>query len=136
MKQIVLLLGSIIFLFTGCGQDVQLTVYNSTNVTSANGWVWLQMASDSIEQRHAATDNADTVEQLNESNSFTVKIKENEIVNVHIEGGVYTRDSEGTVTGSDEFEADSSPFTVFGGFPDAPRWFASANKESVIVFRR
>jgi len=136
MKRMVLLLAVFLMIFAGCGQDVQFTVYNSTGINSASGLIWLHMSSDSIEKWHSATTYADTIEQLDETNSFTVKIKENETVNVHVEGKVYVRDSEGIVTGYDEFSADSSPVTVFGGFPDAPRWFASANKESIIVFRR
>lgn len=124
----------IIFLFFGCGQEVNVTVYNATGINSSYGWIAINIHSEDNDNWFLPTDFAKNDSECNETNSLTIKLKENKTISVAANGQYYDLSQPTPVLTN--FEVEKSTATIYGGFPDAPHWYAAVNKESVIIYKK
>ncbi len=124
----------IIFLFYGCGQELNVTVYNATGINSSYGWVAININSENNNNWFLPTEYAKNDSECNEKNSLTIKLKENNTIKVAANGQYYDMSQPTPVL--TDFEVPESTATVYGGFPDPPRWYAAVNKESVIIYKK
>ncbi|HDQ25607.1 MAG TPA: hypothetical protein ENN43_02545 [bacterium] len=132
---IILLSVFIAVMAAGCGQEMNLTVYNSTGIVSGGEqYVVLHASWDGGQKWYPTSTHALDDSYVNEKNSFTVKVKEHDTVRVSAEGAYY-KDETTLVT----FDLDSKgDFTqvVYGGFLEAPSWYAAVNLESVVFYKK
>lgn len=119
------------FIFTGCGQDLNLTVYNATGITSATGALAISIKSDYNSNWFFPTSYAADETYCTPSNSYTVKLKENTEVTVGGNGVLY--EEEG---GESEFTLPIGTVLLYGGLTSAPAWYASVNMESVVFYTK
>ena len=122
---------AVIFIFSGCGQDVNLTVYNATGITSASGWLAISVKSEYNSDWFFPTSYAANETYCSPSNSYTVKLKENTSVTVGGNGIVY--DGEG---GESEITLPIGNVLLYGGLTGAPAWYAAVNLESVVFYKK
>lgn len=120
-----------IFLFAGCGQDVNLTVYNATGITSASGTLAISVKSDSNSDWFFPTSYAANETYCSPSNSYTVKLKENTTVTVGGNGVIF---QEGG--GESEITLPIGTVLLYGGLTGAPAWYAAVNLESVVFYKK
>jgi hypothetical protein len=126
---------SSIILFTGCGQDLNLTVYNATGLQYPYAWMAINVNSENNDNWFEPTQYCDNDTQVNEFNSLTIKLKENSSINIGGNGVTYEDDGSGGTTTTD-FTLPKGQATLYGGFPDAPEWFAAVNLESVTIYKK
>ncbi len=136
MKKITILfiVSLMIFFFYGCGQDVNVTVYNSTGINSSTGWIAINVNSENNDNWFEPTDYANNDSDCGPDNSITIKIKENSTIKVTANGYYYDYSQPTPVLTS--FEVQTSTATIYGGFPEPPNWYASVNLESVIIYKK
>lgn len=120
------------FLFSGYAQDLNLTVYNSTGVTAATGWVAINVSSDKNNNWFFPTTTAADETQCTSSNSTTLKFKENTTVTV-LGNGVHFGPSGGANT---TFTLPTGTVTLYGGLTGAPDWYASVNMDTVVFYKK
>jgi len=142
-KFLILFLTAFIFsiLFAGCGQNVQVTVWNNSGVVPIYAGQWLAgtLASNTgqnrtqtfLESADNITDASDVA--LDDYNSFTVTLKENANITVTDNGYYYANGVTGS--GATAFSNTASQ-TIYGGFPDAPHWYAACYINSVVIYKQ
>lgn len=141
MKKIaalIMLLFAVLFI-AGCGQDVEVTIYNASGVYGyANQYILIEARGDHLDQWKYAADVAHDDSELNEDNSFTVKMKENSTLEVEAEGQYYTVDGNGntSLTKFNTNENGTFSATIYGGFPSAPKWYAACYKDGVTIYKK
>lgn len=133
-KASVIILAAIIssFLFTGCGQDLNLTVYNSTGVSAATGWVAINVASENNNNWFFPTTYALDESQCTSSNSTTLKLKENTTVTIS-GNGINFGEGDGADT---SFTLPTGEVTLYGGLTGVPAWYASVNMNTVVFYKK
>jgi uncharacterized protein YceK len=122
------------FILSGCGQTLNFTVYNATGVTNyGGGWVAIDIDSEGQAQWLLATGTALTETDCNSTNSLSVKVKENDTVSI---GGNGEYSTDGTPATLTTFTLPKGQKTVYGGFLDQPAWYAAVNMDSVIFYTK
>ncbi|MCE5299691.1 MAG: lipoprotein [Spirochaetia bacterium] len=137
MKKIKSIIPAIVLtaMLSGCSQEIKVTVYNATGVTSDNGWIAMNADTGSHNEWFEATSAAYSEADVDETNSFSFTAKENDTLTVQANGQYYTVASGGGVTTTD-FDIPSSTQVLYGEFLGDPQWFASVNMESVVIFKK
>jgi hypothetical protein len=138
MKKLLLYSGIIssLLLFSGCGQDVNMTVYNHSNVvpylSEYIGITANYEGGGSISffpTTSASSDNGVTAD-----NSVVFKVKENKQVDIKAFGQYYVTDSSGNTSLAAISLTTSA--TVYGGFPTAPAWYAAIFVDGITVYHK
>ncbi len=136
MKKITVLIifSSIILFFYGCGQDLNVTVYNATGINSSIGWIAININSENNDNWFTPTDYANNDSECDANNSITIKLKENSNISVNANGQYYDLSQPTPVL--TKFEVPAATATIYGGFPEPPHWYAAVNLESVIIYKK
>lgn len=137
MKKLLLITFSVIilFLFFGCGQEVNVTVYNATGIMSATGeWIAININSESNDNWFLPSTYAKNDTECDKNNSLTIKLKENSTISVGANGQRYDLSQSPPVL--TDFKVPVSTATIYGGFPDPPSWYAAVNMESVLIYKK
>jgi len=131
-----LLVSASLFILTGCGQDLNVTILNRSGISN-HGYSWISIHAHTerfnktlIPDGYAASD-----EDITPGNSYSFKAKENDTLQVNANGQTAEVDSDGNVTYTD-FVVETQSATLFGGFPDSPDWFAAVYLNEVIIYRK
>ncbi len=123
-------------LFCGCGQELNVTVYNASGISSySEQYVLIELRSDHVDMWQTVDTYAKNESEIDENNSFTVKLKENDTIYVEAEGEYYVEDSAGN-TSLVEFDTGISSATIYGGFMEAPSWYAACYKDGVTIYKK
>ncbi len=144
MKKSLFLIGTIlifIFLFSGCGQNIQVTVWNNSGIVPyySGEWIDATISSNTGVTRSqefletAVNTTGSTDVPLDNNNSFTVTLKENANITV-TDNGYYYANGVSTTTAI-QFSNTASQ-TIYGGFPDSPHWYAACFLNSVIIYKQ
>ncbi len=135
-KYLVLIILLTAILFCGCGQELDVTVYNASGISSyAEQYVLIELRSGHVDMWKNADTYAKNESEIDENNSFTVKLKENDTIYVEAEGQYYVEDSGGN-TSLVEFDTGTFSTTIYGGFLEAPSWYAACYKDSVTIYKK
>jgi hypothetical protein len=138
MKKLLLCAGIILSmsLFTGCGQDVNMTVYNHSGVVPYLG-EYIGITADY--EGGGAISFLPTTSTLSDDgvttdNSIVFKVKENKQVGIKAFGAYYVTDSSGNT--SLAAISLTTTATVYGGFPTAPAWYAAVFVDGITVYHK
>ncbi len=124
-------------LFSGCGQELKITVYNATGYsTASSGWVAINAHSESFDQWILPTTYAVSDAYCDANNSYTFTAKENDTIEIGGNGAEYTFDSTGNVIGQNPFTLPNGTKTIYGDFLSTPTWYAAVNMESIIFYKK
>jgi len=125
MKKLVLVAAilSVIFLFCGCGQELDFTVYNcGVNVGSPGEWLHVIIEwEDGGSSSFYPTSRALTLDDINLTNSYSFKVKEDSTVRITGGGIGIKADAVGVTTLASYSIGDTSQ-VVYGGFLETPHW--------------
>ena len=137
MKNIIIILALTVsgLLLSGCGQDLDVTVYNATGITSASGWVAIDANTNDSAQWIEPTGTALSDINCDATNSFTYKAKENATLNIGGNGQYATVDSLGAVT-MHSFTLPNGTQILYGDLLSTPHWYAAVNMQSVIFYKK
>ena len=128
-----------VFLFAGCGQKMDVTVYNTTGITQlAQQYVqmsaWLDQDQGS-NYTQIPTGDAKTEAYCDDTNSFTIKAKENQTLSVYSQGYYYQSDSSGN-TSLVHFEDTTVTKTLTGGMLSTPHWYAAIYLNNIVIYEK
>ncbi len=126
-----------LFLFTGCGQDLNVTVINRSSISwnGSGDYIWINVNTERFNKSFLPTESAMDDKDINSNNSFSFKAKENDTITINTNGKMYQVDGDGNTTLVD-FESKIATATLFGGFPDAPDWYAGCYYNEIIIYRK
>ncbi len=125
---------SAIFLFSGCGQEMDVTVYNAVPLWGAQ-WIAINGHTEHHDQWFWPYDYARKYDECDNSNSVTFKGKENENLNVCANGQIYEIDAGGNTSLAD-FSVPVASQLLYGGFLETAHWYAEVNLTSVIIYKK
>lgn len=133
----VLALATIVsFILSGCGQDLNVTVYNATGITYPyTGWVAIEAHTEGNSQWLDAVSSCNDETGVDQYNSMTFRVKENSTLEIGGNGEQWETDSNGDLVKT-PITLPTGSATLYGGFPDAPEWFASVNLDSVVIYKK
>jgi len=137
MKKLLLIIFSVIILFLlfGCGQEVNVTVYNATGIPVVAGeWIAINIHSENNDNWFLPTTYAKNDTECDKNNSLTIKLKENSTISVGANGKYYDLSQPTPVL--TDLTVPVSTATVYGGFPDPPAWYAAVNMKSVLIYKK
>jgi hypothetical protein len=138
MKKIIIILSMpFIFLLSGCGQQLDVTVWNASGIESyANQWIaitanWSDGGNRNLYPYTSAVDE----NNLDATNSVSFKAPENSKLTVMCNGQYYTADSTGNTTLT-VFATDPYSQSLYGGFMDPGHWYAAAYKNAIVIYKK
>jgi len=135
-----LFLGAIIlgfiFLLSGCGQSLQVTVWNDSGVVPSLNGQWLAgtlTPNTGTTTSQVFLETATSDSSLDGNSSFTVTLKENANITVTDNGYYYPNGV--TTSGATSF-MNTATQTIYGGFPNPPHWYASCFINAVVIYKQ
>jgi hypothetical protein len=134
MKKTILFAGMFasIFMFYGCGQELNLTVYNDTGILpTSETYCAARVEWEGGTQSHTFSG---TGTDISASNSFTVQIKEGSEATVYGYGYYYEEDSGGRTTVASYLQTGVQ--SVYGGYLEAPNWYACLYMDKVLIYKK
>ena len=134
--KLLLLLIMLIFLY-GCGQEVNVTVYNHSGVTPyVDQYIGITASWENGGSRSFfPTDSASSDSEINENNSISFKVKENSQLSVNAWGQYYETDACGN-TSLVSIDLGPEVVTVYGGFPDPPSWYVAVFLNEIFIYKK
>lgn len=129
---IIIALIAAMLIFSGCGQDINLTIYNDTGITP--GAETYCGARVEWEQGTTAKLFSGSGNDITSSNSFVVQVKEGYDVTVIGYGVYYVEDASGNTSLASYVE--SSTATVYGGYLEANNWYACLYMDKVLIYKK
>ena len=136
MKKTALIIFSLLILFiiSGCGQQMDVTVYNANPMYGAE-WIAINAHTTGHDQWLDPTGFADQASECDSTNSMTFKGNENEPLAVSANGMMYNTDANGNTT-LVAFSVPVTSQTLYSEFLSQPHWYAEVNLQSVIFFKK
>ena len=130
---VILALLSAIFFISGCGQQVDITVYNDNPIFGAE-WVAINTHSEHNDQTFWPNSFATRAEDCDSTNSITFKAPENDTLIVSANGQLYASG----VTSSSLTAFSISPVSqlIYGGLFEDTHWYGEVNLTSVIFYKK
>lgn len=126
-----------IFLFSGCGQEMDVTVYNATGITSANGSIAINGHTDKVDMWGTPSTYALSADDVNSTNSISFKAKESDTLSVSANGYICTAvDATGMCTAVQSFYVGPSEQVIYGSFMEDAHWYAAINMGSIVFFKK
>lgn len=144
MKKLLLITAilSVVFLFSGCGQEMDVTIYNTSGVTYSGigDQTYIQITADisNLDGTNITffpSGVALTDSECDATNSYTITGKENETLHLYAKGYRYNVDSSGNTTLVD-FYVDPVNKILYGSFLEAPRWYAAVFTNSIVIYKK
>jgi len=139
MKKVLFLILAAVtaFVLSGCGQDVNVTVYNHSGVVpSGDQYIGITVEADGSDSlSFFPTENSLSDGEITEGSSRVLKVKEGKTVSVNAWGQYF-------VTGADDslsletFEVGPQTAVVYGGFPSAPDWYAAVFMNEITIYKK
>lgn len=130
---VVLLLS--LFIMSGCGQEMDVTVYNATGISSSGGWLAINVHAPGNDQWVLPIDYALSDEECDSTNSFTFKAKENDNIEIGGNGATFVDDGSGNIS-EQEFTLPEGEKIIYGEFLATPHWYAAVNMESIVFYKK
>ena len=124
-----------VFIMTGCGQEMDVTIYNATGINSTNGWIAINAHTQANDEWILPTNYATSDEDCDSTNSFTYKVKENDILEIGGNGVLYIDDGSGNISES-EFTLPTGEKTLYGDLLSTPHWYAAVNMDSIVFYKK
>src|ERR1035437_86921 len=130
---VIFVLLSAIFFISGCGQQVDISVYNSTAIFGAE-WVAINTHTEHHDQWFWPNSYATRAEDCDSTNSITFKAPESDTLIVSANGQMYA--SGVTASGLANFNVPSSSQLIYGGLLEDTHWYGEVNLTSVIFYKK
>ncbi|MCX7698135.1 MAG: hypothetical protein N2114_01550 [Candidatus Goldbacteria bacterium] len=139
--------GFLIFIFLiffyGCGQEFDVTIYNKSGIVYSgyNDVTWIAISAgikniDGTNITFLPSGVAMSENDVNATNSITLRARENETLSVHANGYEYIYDGSGNTTGVSAFEIDTVEQVLYGEFLSEPRWYAAVYKDNIVIYKK
>jgi hypothetical protein len=123
-----------ILMFYGCGQNLDITVYNAVPVAGAQ-WIMINGHTEHHDQWMGPTSFADKSDECDNTNSMSFQSPENDTLHVAANGERYVIDSTGNTT-IQSYTVPDTTQVLYGGLLEQPHWYAEVNLTSVIIFKK
>ncbi len=134
MKKTLFAMTAIVFTVfaAGCGQDINLTVYNDTGITPyALAYCGARVETDDATTNKLFTGTGNVPEN---GNSFSIQVKEGRTVNIYGYGYYYQADSNGNTTL--QTYSRSATAQVYGGYLESPNWYAALFMDKILIYKK
>lgn len=119
-------------LFSGCGQDINLTVYNDTGIVpGSETYCGARVEWNNGTEAHLFSGSGNSI---SDSNSFSVTVKEGYDVTVIGYGWYIVSDSSGN-TSAASYEQSASA-NVYGSYLDSKKWYACLYMDKVLIYNK
>lgn len=121
-------------LFYGCGQKVDVTVYNTGWPIGGAQWLVTSASWNGGSMNQPFTGRAYDLSGLAANNSFTFEARENDNLVITANGQQYQIDTSGNTTLVDaEFNTGT---TLYGGFLDTAHWYAAVYMDAIVIYKQ
>ncbi|MCX8093921.1 MAG: hypothetical protein N3E50_07150 [Candidatus Goldbacteria bacterium] len=143
MKNKKFLIFIFLIFFYGCGQEFDVTIYNKSGIAYSGytdlTWIAISAGIKNIDGTNTTflpSGVAMSENDVNATNSITLRARENETLSVYANGYEYTYDGSGNTTGVSAFEIDTVEQVLYGEFLSEPHWYAAVYKDNIVIYKK